>query len=99
MPYRLARTAKADWKPLLAFADHILLTTRSELRSDILGKAANLKLLIHFADGDVKRLGRHGVGVCHCPTSNMVLASGQCRTRELEAAGWEIPRAGEEVRL
>jgi len=42
---------------------------------------------IHFSDGDVQRLGRHGVGVCHCPTSNMVLASGQCRTRELEAAG------------
>ena len=42
---------------------------------------------IHFSDGDVKRLGKHGVGVCHCPTSNMVLASGQCRTRELEAAG------------
>jgi 8-oxoguanine deaminase len=42
---------------------------------------------IHFSDGDVERLGRHGVGVCHCPTSNMVLASGQCRTRELEAAG------------
>jgi 8-oxoguanine deaminase len=42
---------------------------------------------IHFNDDEVKRLGRHGVGVCHCPTSNMVLASGQCRTRELEAAG------------
>lgn len=42
---------------------------------------------IHFSDGDVARLGKHGVGVCHCPTSNMVLASGQCRTRELEAAG------------
>lgn len=42
---------------------------------------------IHFSDADVVRLGRHGVGVCHCPTSNMVLASGQCRTRELEAAG------------
>lgn len=42
---------------------------------------------IHFSDSDVTRLGKHGVGVCHCPTSNMVLASGQCRTRELEAAG------------
>lgn len=42
---------------------------------------------IHFSNADVARLGRHGVGVCHCPTSNMVLASGQCRTRELEAAG------------
>lgn len=42
---------------------------------------------IHFTDAEVQRLGRHGVGVCHCPTSNMVLASGHARTRELEAAG------------
>ncbi|MCB1428418.1 MAG: amidohydrolase family protein, partial [Nitratireductor sp.] len=42
---------------------------------------------IHFNDEEIGRLGRAGVGVCHCPTSNMVLASGNCRTRELEAAG------------
>jgi 8-oxoguanine deaminase len=42
---------------------------------------------IHFSADEMRRLGRHGVGVCHCPTSNMVLASGHCRTRELEAAG------------
>ncbi len=42
---------------------------------------------IHFNDDEVRRLGRHHVGVCHCPTSNMTLASGQCRTKELEAAG------------
>jgi 8-oxoguanine deaminase len=42
---------------------------------------------IHFDDAEVARLGRAGVGVCHCPTSNMVLASGHCRTKELEAAG------------
>jgi len=42
---------------------------------------------IHFNDAEVAKLGRHGVGVCHCPTSNMVLASGNCRTKELEAAG------------
>ncbi len=42
---------------------------------------------IHFNDDEVERLGRHKVGVCHCPTSNMVLASGHCRTRDLEAAG------------
>jgi 8-oxoguanine deaminase len=45
---------------------------------------------IHFNDAEVARLGRHRVGVCHCPTSNMVLASGQCRTRELEAAGVRV---------
>ena len=42
---------------------------------------------VHFNDDEIARLGRAGVGVCHCPTSNMVLASGQCRTRDLEAAG------------
>lgn len=42
---------------------------------------------IHFNDAEVARLGRAGVGICHCPTSNMVLASGRCRTCELEAAG------------
>lgn len=42
---------------------------------------------IHFTDIEIGRLGNAGVGVSHCPTSNMVLASGQCRTLELEAAG------------
>jgi 8-oxoguanine deaminase len=42
---------------------------------------------IHFTTDEIARLGRAGVGVCHCPTSNMTLASGQCRTCELEAAG------------
>ncbi len=42
---------------------------------------------IHFNESDIQRLGKHKVGICHCPTSNMVLASGQCRTCELEAAG------------
>ena len=42
---------------------------------------------IHFNDSDIVRLAKHKVGICHCPTSNMVLASGQCRTCELEDAG------------
>lgn len=42
---------------------------------------------IHFSDAEIIRLGRHGLAVCHCPTSNMVLASGHCRTRDLERAG------------
>jgi len=42
---------------------------------------------IHFTCEDCDKLGRHGVGVCHCPTSNAVLASGFCKTLDLEAAG------------
>jgi 8-oxoguanine deaminase len=42
---------------------------------------------VHFEDGEIARLGAARVGVCHCPTSNMTLASGFCRTCELEAAG------------
>ncbi len=42
---------------------------------------------IHFNAEEIARLGRAGVGVCHCAASNMVLASGICRTCELEAAG------------
>lgn len=52
-----------------------------------LGERTWLAHGIHFSKGDIARLGSHGVGVCHCPTSNMVLASGQCRTLDLEAAG------------
>ena len=42
---------------------------------------------IHFNDEEIKRLGQAGVGITHCPSSNMVLGSGQCRTLELEKAG------------
>lgn len=45
---------------------------------------------IHFDDSEITRLGKRGVGICHCPTSNMVLASGTCRTKDLEAAGCKI---------
>jgi len=42
---------------------------------------------IHFTDEEIARLGRAGVGICHCPSSNMILGSGICRCRELEQAG------------
>jgi 8-oxoguanine deaminase len=42
---------------------------------------------IFFNDKEVAKLGQAGMAVCHCPTSNMMLASGHCRTRELEKAG------------
>jgi len=45
---------------------------------------------IHFNDQEVRRLGQAKVGIAHCPSSNMVLASGICRTKELQAAGAQI---------
>src|SRR5271156_98053 len=42
---------------------------------------------VHFNSEDVARLGRAGVGICHCAASDMVLAAGICPTKEFEAAG------------
>ncbi len=42
---------------------------------------------IHFNEEEIARLGAAGTGICHCPSSNMRLASGICPTLELEAAG------------
>ena len=45
---------------------------------------------IHFNAEEIQRLGAAGVGICHCPSSNMILASGLCPTLELEAAGCPV---------
>ncbi|WP_275286481.1 8-oxoguanine deaminase [Halomonas elongata] len=45
---------------------------------------------IHFNDDEVARLGQAGTGIAHCPSSNMVLGSGMCRTLDLEAAGCPV---------
>ncbi|MGR7919826.1 8-oxoguanine deaminase [Zobellella denitrificans] len=45
---------------------------------------------IHFNEEEIARLGRAGVGIAHCPSSNMLLASGICPTLELEAAGCPV---------
>ncbi len=42
---------------------------------------------IHFNPEEIQQLGAAGTGVCHCPTSNMRLASGICPTLDLIAAG------------
>ena len=39
---------------------------------------------IHFNKEEIKKLGENNVGICHCPTSNMMLASGICHSLELE---------------
>lgn len=45
---------------------------------------------IHFNDEEIQRLGKARTGIAHCPSSNMVLASGICRTKELQAAGAHV---------
>lgn len=45
---------------------------------------------IHFNPKEIQRLGKAKVGIAHCPTSNMLLASGICPTVDLEAAGCHI---------
>ncbi|MFD2643666.1 8-oxoguanine deaminase [Pseudomonas japonica] len=42
---------------------------------------------IHFNAEEIARLGAAGTGICHCPSSNMRLASGICPTIELTDAG------------
>jgi 8-oxoguanine deaminase len=42
---------------------------------------------IHFDHSETARLGASGVGITHCPSSNMILASGVCPTLDLERAG------------
>jgi len=42
---------------------------------------------IHFNDEELRVLARTGTGVCHCPISNMKLASGIARIPEMLAMG------------
>ena len=45
---------------------------------------------VHFNADEIGRLGRAGVGVCHCAASDMLLGMGVCPTKDLEAAGAPI---------
>jgi 8-oxoguanine deaminase len=57
---------------------------------DWLGPDVWLAHGIWFEDEEVARLGRAGVAIAHCPTSNMRLGSGACRVRDLRAAGCAV---------
>ncbi|MDO6559492.1 8-oxoguanine deaminase [Paraglaciecola chathamensis] len=45
---------------------------------------------IHFTPEEINRLGNAKVGIAHCPTSNMLLASGICPTLDLITAGCRV---------
>ncbi|HEY4299444.1 MAG TPA: 8-oxoguanine deaminase [Candidatus Didemnitutus sp.] len=45
---------------------------------------------IHFDDAEVSHLGRHRMGIAHCPCSNMRLGSGICRVGDLQRAGARV---------
>jgi 8-oxoguanine deaminase len=45
---------------------------------------------IHFIEAELARLGAARVGVSHCPSSNLFLASGLCPVLDLEAAGCPV---------
>ena len=45
---------------------------------------------IHFDAAEIAELGAAEVGITHCPSSNLVLASGICPTLDLEAAGCSV---------
>ncbi len=42
---------------------------------------------IHFTRDEMRRMGKAGICVAHCPSSNMILGSGICAVGALEEAG------------
>lgn len=58
--------------------------------SDWLGSDLWLAHGIHFNHEEISLLGKTGIGIAHCPTSNMVLSSGICPVLELTEAGCPV---------
>lgn len=56
----------------------------------LLGPRLSLAHAIWMDDEELDLLARHGVGVVHCPVSNMKLASGQFRYAAMRAHGVDV---------
>jgi len=46
--------------------------------------------MVHPSAAEIAKLARSGSGVCHCPTSNMILASGIAPVREMRDQGVKV---------
>lgn len=46
--------------------------------------------MVHPSEGDIAKLAHHCSGVCHCPSSNMILASGIAPVRQMVDAGVRV---------
>ncbi|PPK68019.1 amidohydrolase [Actinokineospora auranticolor] len=56
-------------------------------RAELFGGRVLAAHSVHLSDEDIAVFARRGVGVAHCPGSNMKLASGIARVGDLRAAG------------
>jgi cytosine/adenosine deaminase-related metal-dependent hydrolase len=45
---------------------------------------------VHLSQPEIERFGTHGVGVAHCPTSNLRLGAGVAPVRELQDANVKV---------
>lgn len=45
---------------------------------------------VHLNDNEIQSMGSAGVGISHCPTSNMRLGSGIARVKEMQSAGVKV---------
>lgn len=59
-------------------------------RQGICGPQTVLAHCVHLTAGEMRRMGRLGTRVAHCPSANLKLGSGVARVPEMLAAGIEV---------